>query len=223
MTTLTRQTVEQTIYGMLTESTGAALCDSGGAYGRHWERNQKKSLLDFQAEPEVTWEGDYYIISVFHYLMKSNDLQLDDLCHEFNTQDVEDWDGDCYGVSKSGQQWLDEKGFFHSSAWNTYNGETSLSQVLQGHNLELDGERYVLLQIHQGCDVRGGYTDAKLFRLECGYMAPEQVLGTVTRADGETISVDNCYNGYSLTDENSQEVEITESDTVDLFLIEYCG
>ena len=41
MTTLTRQTVEQTIYGMLTESTGAALCDSGGAYGRHWQRNQK--------------------------------------------------------------------------------------------------------------------------------------------------------------------------------------
>jgi hypothetical protein len=223
MPTLTRQTVEQTIYGMLTESTGAALCDSGGAYGRHWERNQKKSLEDLQSEPEVKWDGDSYTISVFHYLMKCGGLELDDLCNEFNAQDVEDWDGDCYGVSKSGQDWLDEQGFIHHQGWNTYNGETSLSQVLQGHNLELNGEQYVLLQIHQGCDVRGGYTDAKLFRLEYDYMAPEQVLGTVTRPDGETISVDNFYNGYNLTDENGQEVEIAEDDQVDLYLIEHCG
>ena len=28
---------------------------------------------------------------------------------------------------------------------------------------------YVLLQIHNGCDVRGGYTDAKLFKLNDDY------------------------------------------------------
>ena len=28
----------------------------------------------------------------------------------------------------------------------------------------MDGEPYLLLQIHGGCDVRGGYTDAKLFK-----------------------------------------------------------
>ena len=29
---------------MLTENTGKHMLDSGGAYGRHWERNQKKSF-----------------------------------------------------------------------------------------------------------------------------------------------------------------------------------
>jgi hypothetical protein len=28
----------------------------------------------------------------------------------------------------------------------------------------MDGEPYLLLQIHGGADVRGGYTDAKLFK-----------------------------------------------------------
>ena len=32
----------------------------------------------------------------------------------------------------------------------------------------INGEEYLLLQIHNGCDVRGGYTDAKLFKCpEC--------------------------------------------------------
>ena len=39
------------IYKMLTESTGKHMLDSGGAYGRHWERNQKKSFKDFKNEP----------------------------------------------------------------------------------------------------------------------------------------------------------------------------
>ena len=51
--------------------------------------------------------------------------------------------------------------------FNTCNGDSDLSQVLQGAWLEdADGDSYLLLQIHGGCDVRGGYTDAKLFKVE---------------------------------------------------------
>ena len=221
--TITKQTVEDTIYAMLTESTGSHFLDSGGAYGRHWQRNQLKSLEDFKNAPAVIWEGDYYIISVFHYLLKCGGLELDPLCHEFNSMDVEDWDGEFYGVSKAGQQWLDANDFTSDRSWNTYNHESSLSQVLQGTELERDGEKYLLLQIHQGCDVRGGYTDAKLFKLEHGYMGGEDVYGCVIRPDGETISVDSCYNGYSLTDENGNAVEIGEEDKVELELMEFYG
>ena len=38
---------KEVIYQMLIESTGQHMLDSGGAYGRHWERNQKMSLEDF--------------------------------------------------------------------------------------------------------------------------------------------------------------------------------
>lgn len=206
---------------MLTESTGSALCDSGLAYGRHWERNQLKSLEDFKTAPEVTADRDYYTISVFHYLLKSAGLALDSLCHEFNSMAANDWDGEYYGVSKAGQDWLDEEAFTEQRSWNTYNHESSLSQVLQGTELKHDNGVYLLLQIHQGCDVRGGYTSAKLFLLPADYIGPEHVFGTVTRPDGQMINVDNTYTGYSLTDENGNEVEISDEDKVCLCLSEF--
>ena len=53
--------------------------------------------------------------------------------------------------------------------WNTYNWGAAHSQVMQGNELTLEGEygeeKYLLLQIHGGADVRGGYTDARLFKL----------------------------------------------------------
>jgi hypothetical protein len=59
---------------------------------------------------------------------------------------------------------------------NTYNGECSLSHTLQYRffTYEHAGDEpaflpdgsYVLLQIHNGCDVRGGYTDPVLFAVD---------------------------------------------------------
>ena len=40
------------IHSMLTENTGSHMCDSGGAYGRHHERNANKTIEDFEKEPE---------------------------------------------------------------------------------------------------------------------------------------------------------------------------
>ena len=57
---------------------------------------------------------------------------------------------------------------------NTCNANDLLSQTLQYryffkcefHRVEYGGKSYVLLQIHGGCDVRGGYTDAKVFTVD---------------------------------------------------------
>lgn len=48
---------------------------------------------------------------------------------------------------------------------NTYNGEDCLSQTLQFLWFEHNDEAYVLLQIHGGADVRGGYTAPRAFSL----------------------------------------------------------
>lgn len=196
------KTTEQTIFEMLTENTGAALCDSGGAYGRNWERNKRKTLDDFRAEPSATlevskWEREgvtkwdmYPTLSVFHHLNKC--LSLDELCREFNSQPVENWNSDFYGVSSEGQEWLEMMGFEpKGDSWNTYNWSANFSQVMQGQNLELDGEHYVLLQIHGGCDVRGGYTDAKLFKLDSEYgFLTENALFYVETPEGEELTLD---------------------------------
>lgn len=163
---------EDLIYKMMTTNTGAHMLDSGGAYGRNWERNQKKSIEDFRSEPEAILEISKYKddfeaiprISLFHHLVKT--LSQDELCREFNDLPCDDWDGDYYGVSAEGDAWLTEHGFCEINSFNSYNYDSNLSQVIQGTWGEFDGEPYVLLQVHQGCDVRGGYTDAKLFKID---------------------------------------------------------
>ena len=47
------KTTEQVIYEMLTESTGTHFLDSGGATGRHWQQNQKRTLEDFKKDELV--------------------------------------------------------------------------------------------------------------------------------------------------------------------------
>lgn len=172
-------TLENLIYAMLTENTGTHFLDSGGAYGRGWQRNAKMTIDDFKQSPTATLEvsnfadGDgktewncYPSVSLFHAM--ANTLALDDLCDQFNSLPCPDWDGDYYGVSQSQNEWLSDNEFTAKrEAFNTYNdGDSVLSQILQGQLMDRDQEPYLLLQIHNGCDARGGYTDAKLFKLD---------------------------------------------------------
>ena len=215
--------MNKTIYKMLTENTGIAMMDSGGSNNRAWQQNQGKTLQDFKNEAEVTHEFDYgYTISLFHYL--TNQLELDSICKEFNTKfdNMEEWGGDIFGVSDEAYNWL-MNGFNCEigTVFNSYNGESFLSQVIQGRYLTINSEHYVLLQIHGGCDVRGGYTDSKLFKIDNDYMeflSPENVYGTVTRKNGKVIQVDNNYDGYNLTNENGKVVKIRKSDVISLSL-----
>lgn len=170
-----QMTTEQLIYSMLTENTGSHPCDSGGINGRGWQRNQAKSLDDFRAEPEATLniDNDYFdiTVSLFHYL--TSNLQQNELCKEFNEMPCDQWNGEYYGTSNEQQCWLEDNGFLALSEFNSYNWDSNLSQVIQGTRFERDGDYYVLLQIHNGADVRGGYTDAKLFLVNADYFLLE--------------------------------------------------
>jgi len=171
--------VKQLVYEMLTENTGKHMCDSGGTDNRGWQRNQKKTLQDFENEKEERYEFDAKCkditrtVSVFHYL--TNNLEIDDICEEFNTiqKESDNWDADCsaYGVSQEAYEFLEAMHEVEiARSWNTYNGESDLSQILQGANLTINDEEYILIQIHNGADARGGYTDAKLFKMEECYI-----------------------------------------------------
>jgi hypothetical protein len=161
--------IKELIFDMLTEDTGRHPLDSGGAYGRAWERNQARTIEDFEAEPEERYtyrkSGNYLerTVSVFHFLSQ---LDMDELCEEFNAMPCDYWDADdeVYGVSKVQWDWLKANHVVRVGyTFNTYNGDSDLSQILQGSWVEIDDEVYLLLQIHGGCDARGGYTNAKLF------------------------------------------------------------
>ena len=217
----THLTLKETIYSMLTEGTGKALCDSGGESGRHWQKNQGKSMRDFENEPDVSVDDYGYTLSVFQVMY--TDLTLDETCQEFNriNENVKDWDSDlAYGLSSEGEAYLESIGAEVKRTWNSYNWNASFSQTLQGANILINDEEYVLIQIHQGADVRGGYTNARLFRADVDYPLSEQVYGHVMRGD-EEFQISNMYNGETLTLEDSNEdYEYIEGDQVELTRIE---
>ena len=168
-------TTKETIYSMLIENTGTHMLDSGGANGRGWQRNQKKTIEDFENEQEEVYQLDakykeiYRTVSIFHYL--TNNLEVDNICEHFNNLQnaFDNWnaDADVYGVSFQAFEYLQNNFDIEvQRSWNTYNGESDLSQILQGANITINDEQYILIQIHNGADARGGYTDAKLFKLE---------------------------------------------------------
>jgi hypothetical protein len=111
--------VETLIYEMMQENTGTHMLDSGGAYGRNFEHNAKKTIEDFRAEPSARLEvyynpkfgndkqGGYEFIptvNIFHQLTDGC-LTLDELCHEFNAMEVKNWHSDdFYGVSGKGDK-----------------------------------------------------------------------------------------------------------------------
>lgn len=214
--------LETLLQAMLTENTGIHMMDSGGENGRQWQRNAGKTVQDFKNEPSVTFDRDgvtsskelSYTISAFHFLNAT--LDLDELCNKFNDLKMDNWDSEIYGVSAKGAKLIEKMGFTVKDSFNTYNGESSLSTVLQGTRLEHENgiDEYVLLQIHGGADVRGGYTDAKLFHIkDVDQFLLEDVYGSI----GD-VMIDNRYNGVSLTDEDGNDVEITQTSTIELFL-----
>lgn len=175
------KTTKEIILEQLQENTGRALCDSGGAYGRNFERNQRKTWEDFTANP-VTLEAHVYkhgpkpelelngTISVASW-MENNLTYLPEMQAEYEAfcQRV-DPDKDDYSMSLMEQfaKQCDPKGA--RNVVNTYNGECDLSQTLQWIEFEwTDADEFdhsaVLLQVHGGCDVRGGYTEPKAYEV----------------------------------------------------------
>lgn len=223
---LNKMTTKKIIEGMLKENTGTNFLDSGGAYGRHWERNQG---VDFASKPAVevdcNWsnEGDRidFTINLYHFL--TTNLTSDDVTDEFNSrfEVMDDWDVLVAGLSGDAIWWLARRFKVRASdlsnGWyNSYNGESNLSQVIRYRYI---GDGYVILQVHNGCDVRGGYTDAKLFKLQ-GDGLCEGVYGTITYPDGRKVDVSTWYNGYSLTDAQGEEVLYEKGMVIDLYLAE---
>lgn len=217
---------------MMMTSTGEALCDSGfGARGRAWQRNQMDypTIKHVQDTPVVDFEkltkdGDStdidFMVSVYHHLV--NSLSIDELCEKFNKLPCKDWDSEkAYGISEKQAEWLEKHGLEFGDTWNSYNGESCLSQTLQGCNIMVTGDAleypsYVLIQLHQGADVRGGYTDAKLFKIECEYFTTNPTV----YGDIDGVQVETSYDGYSLTDENGNAVPVKADSIINLYTIE---
>jgi hypothetical protein len=162
---------ERILHEMLIENTGAHFLDSGGIYGRHWERNRK--IKDFRKLPIIKIENDidgpYISINIFHFL--NTFLERDNVSefleeYFYKLANSEEWkDLSWLGCIEEFADVLKELGYKVYNVFNSYNWENLLSQGIQGMIFENENSRYIILQIHNGCDIRGGYTAPRIFKL----------------------------------------------------------
>ncbi len=156
-------TTEQKLIAMLKENTGSHFLDSGGAYGRNYDHNAK--IDDFESRPSIAvdiFEDTFELtIDVYHFLKKA--LHYDDKMERMNRTFTRFSD-------KNEETWEDNlQSFCKRLGWkqseitptNSCNSECALSQTIQFF-VHYD---ICILQIHGGCDVRGGYTKPVFFWL----------------------------------------------------------
>lgn len=197
--------LDRRLHAAFTENTGAHFLDSGGAYGRHWERNAGRTVQDFIDAPRATLDGTYGVaLDAFHYLREWCELAddhaaaaaLDRIAAE---NPSESW----FGVAELLRDWAEEQDGSTTDGWNTYNWETLISQTLQGYCLTIPQDPRVILvvQIHGGCDVRGGYTRPYVFSIGDNFDTPEYVEGCFVgwMADADVYCRhDGCDWGYTM-------------------------
>ncbi|MEM4058429.1 MAG: hypothetical protein QXZ12_06880 [Thermoplasmata archaeon] len=165
--------IERAIAEMMTESTGVHILDSGGEDNRSWQRNRK--IKDFRTLPILTVDlhddgTPIFELDIFHYLTSM--LEINDETNKLNA-DFNNFisDHDCSWLScidEYGDK-LMEKQWHVFPIFNTYNYENILSQVLQGMTFYKDyheDDPFIILQIHNGADVRGGYTKPRIFKIK---------------------------------------------------------
>jgi len=170
MTTEQVDATAQKLAEMLQENTGRSILDSGDYYGRHWQRNQG---VDFEKQSEgrlECWARDgeldmLPVVSVYHFL--KDRLQYNPELDERFREWCEDAGATGLNLAIGFVTSIGGKGIYGDGepmVINTYNGEDLLSQTLQYiYWTDENDETHVLLQIHGGCDVRGGYTDPVAF------------------------------------------------------------
>lgn len=223
---------ERKIVDMLQENTGVSILDSGSAYGRHWQRNRQ--ITDFRKNPNpiVEIHAPYYYkdyegkkrkmppeiliyYDTFHYL--TNFLELDDLAKELQKE----FEQFAELPENQNQAWLtlaeeflenlaEEYGYEYHGFTNTYNYENLIHQVLQYGIIEIGEDYYILLQIHNGCDVRGGYTKPQFFRIldyEYFIIAQDDINVSCECGYCNAYSDDAGYHWYA---ENGDEINLIE-------------
>jgi hypothetical protein len=173
--TINSDPTPEILKSMLTENTGRSIFDSGDYYGRNYELNQKLNL-DEQPSSELrayVRNGQLDLIvthNVYHWLDEKIEF-APDMDRNFQR----------FAQRRPHDAWLQVMEEFAAllelqgatgiygdgspMTVNTYNGPDCLSQVLQYVYYEFKNEAYVLLQIHGGCDVRGGYSRPRAFTL----------------------------------------------------------
>jgi len=168
--------IEKRIHEMLVENTGISILDSGMEYGRHWQQN--RLIKDFRKLPILEYEIDQkykeisFSLNIFHFLTKNlvitkESEKLNKEFQEFSKTMPKEYSW--LMIIEEFLDYLKEKGYTTTKVENSYNYENLLSQGIQFatfyKNKDDEYSPFIILQVHNGADIRGGYTTPQIFKI----------------------------------------------------------
>jgi hypothetical protein len=165
MTTKTESQFDR-IARLCRHNSGKHMLDSGQEHGRHWQQlpatpETPQATIDLyqRSGHDLSISGT---ITLEHWINEQFDV-LDDLHEQFD-KFLEDNDEDWFDA---GTSFMESLGYHQHARDNVYNNDNDFSQVFvwevwTKQPTEPDWlyakDAVVLLYIHTGCDVRGGYS-----------------------------------------------------------------
>ncbi len=204
---------KEVIKSMLVENTGSHMLDSGGAYGRNHERNQSR---DFDNEPTATLSAKHGYLDVskniYHFLVEHLEFHpaLDDKFQAFCDSN-DDHDFSNMNEFPTNLKKHETEDYDISSPWdsrddsicvNTYNHDSALSQVIQYVAFHCNHELIVILQVHGGCDVRGGYTKPRVFLADESFFNDQSITISPVIPDDHRDRQLELFPAYTTSDVN---------------------
>lgn len=160
------QLTAEMLASQFTENTGTHFLDSGGAYGRAWQRNQGKVVQDFLNAPSVSIDHKYQCYSINMYQWLLSNLTYDSLMQRRFELIIGETNDPHLVDAETFAEKMHDGSKYELRTFNSYNGESLLDGVIQGVLFTHHDQQYIALQIHGGCDVRGGYTAPKMYAMD---------------------------------------------------------
>lgn len=176
--------LEETLYQMFTQNTGIHYMDSGGTDGRRWQRNQGKTIDDFNSEPFITYVlhsgGIYSYINTWQAFREH--FYIDSVCEKFNKKKFQNgWSEFDYHFN--GREYVGTPNEEYKSyekiidkivgdneevevcpVYLTYNEPNEMDYDFKYQIIsDMDKINYVIISMASGCDIRGGYGDLFMF------------------------------------------------------------
>ena len=171
--------------------------DSGEYYGYNYE----KQLLPVDTTPVEYTNGFYELTIPLHQLDSEFSFDKTSLYLSMQVNKYYDEEGIYYIESMIEDGIIEPTYLFEDTVYNTYNWECNLERTIQYCFFEYRDEYYISLQIHNGCDVRGGYTIPIVFHYDgdIDYWYDMISYVSIYIKIGSEWAVIDSYDGYELS------------------------
>lgn len=166
--------IESALRELFVEKVGHSMLDSGGAYGYQHDANEKnppweKPIITFSLASRGSSETEISV-SINTYIHFLTCLDITEESEKVRAE---------YEAFCAEEEQVDDSHFENMTEFskqranNTYNYDNPMDHVFQYVEFTRMGKdkrphEFVILQLHLGCDVRGGYSKPRVFELTVG-------------------------------------------------------